>query len=396
MILVFSRLNPLLKPATLRLCCAVCLSCTLLLLTSCEEEKLKIEELEQEVTLLKSSLRDLKDRVQGESERTDNFTHRIETTEQQSKDALEQASNAIIQQADRFKRVEEGMSQVAKSLQKRESLAYLNVGTAGHAPIRTGHGTFLVQLDKLEPDLGGGSVAHIQIGNSLGLTVQQFDLKGDFGSRSPELRPGEKYDMFSQRLDDWQKTLTPFEVAINTELQPNRWTKASFKLPAAPNKSPIELLRLSMSIKRAYLSEKEKLSEFTISSIDSKAALMLKSPYGSFLLTIDSSERQAGGMLINARIGNPLGYSITQSELDGWFGPAPPTQTPGESPQNFSIRVGVWNSSLKPFRIPISTRLKPMLWTPVQFLMPADESHLKHIRIKFKVQRVSLSQERSR
>jgi len=372
------------------------MSGALLLLTACEEEAEKIEELEKEVALLKNSLRDLKDRVHDESERTDNFAQRIETTEQQSKDAIEQASNAVMQQADRFKRVEKGMAQIVKTQQQRESLAYLNVGAEGHAPIRTGHGTFLVRLDKLVPIPGGGSRAHVQIGNSLGLTVQQFDLRGDFGSRAPELKPLEKYEIFSQRLDDWQKTLTPFEVTINTELQPNRWTKIAFNLQATSNESAIKLLRLSMSIKRAYLSEKKELSEFAFTSIDSKAALMMKSPYGSFLLTIDSAKRQDGGMLIHARIGNPLGYTITLAELEGWFGSNPPTQTPSETPQDFALRFNIWNESLKPFKIPITTRLKPMLWTPVDFIMPADESHLKHIRLKFNVQRVSLSQERIR
>lgn len=367
-----------------------------MLLTACEEEAEKIEELEKEVSLLKSSLRDLKDRVQGESERTDNFTQRIETTEQQSKDAIEQASNAVMQQADRFKRVERGMAQIAKTQQKNESLAYLNVGRQGHAPIRTGHGTFLVQLKKLEPIPGGGSRAHIQIGNSLGLTVSQFDLKGDFGSRAPELMPGEKYEVFSQRLDDWQKTLTPFAVTINAELLPDRWTNTVFNLPETSNKIGTQLIRLSMTIKRAYLSEKRDLTEFAITSIDSKAALMLKSPYGSFLLAIDSAERQDGGMMVHARIGNPLGYTITLAELGGSYGPAPPTQIASETPQNFTIRFNLWNNNLKQFQIPITTRLKPMLWTPISFMLPADKSHLKHIRLKFNVQRVSLSQERIR
>ncbi|NOX99534.1 MAG: hypothetical protein GXP30_07380 [Verrucomicrobia bacterium] len=283
----------------------------MILLTACEEEQEKIEALETELSLIKNSVRDLKDRVQGESERTDNFTHRIETTEEQSRDALEQASNAVLQQGDRFKRVEEGIAQISKTQQKRESLAYLKVGGEGHAPIRTGHGTFLVRLEKLIPTPGGGSKVQILIGNLLGLTVQQFDLKGDFGSNSPELTPGEKYEVFSQRLDEWQKTLTPFVVTLDEELKPNRWTKATFDLPASTNKHAIELLRLSMSIKRAYLSEKKQLSEFAFTGIGSKAALMMKSPYGSFLLTLDDAERQEGGMLIHARIGNPLGYAIT-------------------------------------------------------------------------------------
>lgn len=371
------------------------ISCTLLL-TACEEEAAKIEELEKEVSLLKSSLRDLKDRVQGESERTDNFTHRIESSEQQSKDAIEQASNAILQQADRFKRVEKGMAQLSKIQQQNESLAFLNVGAPGHAPIRTAHGTFLVRLDKLEKIPGGGSRAHIQIGNTIGLTVQQFDIKGDFGSKAPVLNPNENYEVFSQRLDDWQKTLTPFEITINSELKPNSWTKTAFNLPSVPSESATELLRLSMIVKRAYLSEKKELSEYAFTSIDTNAALMMKSPYGSFLLAIDSAERQEGGMLIHARIGNPLGYTIAGAELEGLFGPAPPTQLASESPQDFALRFNLWNEKLQPFKIPINTRLKPMLWTAVNFLMPADESHLKHIRLKFNVQRVSLSQERLR
>jgi hypothetical protein len=367
-----------------------------LLFGSCKEEDHKIEELEKEISLLESSLRDLRDRVQSESERTDNFTQRIETAEQQSKDALEQASNAMLQQGDRFKRVENGMAQIAKIQQQRESLAYLEIGSKGHAPIRTGHGTFLARLDKLESNPGGGFRAHLQIGNALGLTVQEFDLKGDFGSQAPQLKPGEDYEIFSQRLDDWQKTLTPFDVSIDTELQPNEWTKINLDLPPATSGSPVELLRLSMTVKRAYLNEKEKLSEFAITNIDSTSATMLKSPYGSFLLTFDQADRQDGGMLVYARIGNPLGYTVTQSELTGWFGPAPPTRVENETDQGFALRFNAWNENLKPFKIPISERLKPNLWTPVSFVMPADESHLRHIRLKFDVQRVSLSQERIR
>ncbi len=366
------------------------------LLSSCEEEARKIEKLEKEVSVLEDKLRDLKDRVQSESERTDNFTHRIETAEQQSKDALEQASTAMLQQGDRFQRMEKGMARIAKIQQERESLAYLKIGSRGHAPIRTGHGTFLARLDSLEPIPGGGFRAHLQIGNAFGLTVQQFDLKGDFGSQAPQLEPGENYEVFSQRLDDWQKTLTPFEVTIGTELQPNEWTEVDLELPAAANGVPVELLRLSMTIKRAYLNEKKKLSEFAITSVDSKSATLMKSPYGSFLLTFDQAERQDGGMMVYARIGNPLGYTIAQSELSGWFGPAPPTRLENETNQAFALRFNAWNDKLEPFEIPINERLKPNLWTPVRFLMPGDESHLRHIRLKFEVQRVSLSQERVR
>ena len=373
----------------------ICLTCALLLI-ACEEEEEKIAALEQEISLLKSSHRDLKDRVQGESERTDNFTQRIETAEQQSKNAIEQSSNAVVQQADRFKRVEKGIAQVAKTQQQRESFAYLVIGNQGHMPIRTRHGTFLVRLEKLQPVPGGGSRAQLQIGNSLGLTVQQFDLKGDFGSPAPELIPGEKYEVFSQRLDDWQKTLTPFTVTIDAELQPDSWTKTAFNLPRASNEAAIQLIRLSMVIKRAYLSEKKELSEYAITTIDSKKALMMKSQYGSFLLAIDSHERQDGGMLIHGRIGNPLGYTIAQSELEGLFGPSPPIRTAGEAMDTYAIRFKLWNEKLQPFKIPITTRLKPMLWTPINFIMPADESHLKHIRLKFNVKSVSLSQERIR
>lgn len=368
----------------------------LLLLTSCEEESEKIDALEKEISLLKSSLRELKDKVQSESERTDNFTHRIETAELQSNDAKEQAATAVLQQGDRFKRVEKGMAQIAKSQQQRESMAYLKVGGSGHAPIRTTHGTFLVRLDELETLPDGTYRAHIQIGNTIGLTAQQFDLKGDFGANAPQLAPGEEYEVFSQRLDDWQKTLTPFQVTINTEIKPYRWTKVSFNLPKSTYPSVIELLRLSMSIKRAYLSEKKELSEFAATSIDSKSALLLKSTYGSFLMSIDRADRQDGGMLVHARIGNPLAYTISQSELSGWYGTKPPTQMPDETAQSFSTRFNLWNKSLKPFKVPITTRLKPMLWTPVTFILPADESHLKHIRIKFNINRVSLSQERIR
>lgn len=367
-----------------------------LLLSACKEETRKIEELEKEITLLKSDLRDLKDRVQGESERTDNFTQRIETAEQQSKDALEQASNAVLQQGDRFKRMEKGMAQIVNIQQQRESLAYLKIESKGHAPIRTGHGTFLARLDKLESIPGGGFRAHLQIGNAIGLTVQQFDLKGDIGTLAPELEPGEDYETFSKRLDDWQKTLTPFAVSIDTELPPNEWTKINLDLPAAASESPVQLLRLSMDIKRAYLNEKKELSEFAITSIDSKSAIMMKSPYGSFLLTFDQTERQDGGMLVYARVGNPLGFTITQSELTGWFGSAPPTRLESETDQDFALRFNAWNENLKPFKIPVNERLKPNLWTPVSFVMPADESHLRHLRLKFDVQRVSLSQERIR
>ncbi len=368
----------------------------LFLLTSCEEKAEKIAALEKEISLLKSSLRDLKDRVQSESERTDNFSHRIETTELQSSDAKEQASNAVLQQGERFKRVEKDMAQIAKSQQQRESMAYLKMGGSGHTPIRTAHGTFLVRLDEVETLADGTYRAHIQIGNTIGLTAQQFDLKGDFGANAPQLAPGEEYEVFSQRLDDWQKMLTPFQVTLNTEIKPYRWTKASFNLPKSTAPSAIELLRLSMSIKRAYLSEKKELSEFAATSIDSRSALMLKSPYGSFLMSIDRADRQEGGMLVHARIGNPLGYAISQSELSGWYGSKPPTQMPDETAQSFSLRFNLWNKSLKPFKVPIATKLKPMLWTPVSFILPADESHLKHIRIKFNINRVSLSQERRR
>lgn len=378
----------------LRLCTATCIACSLIFLTACEEEQEKIETLETEVALLKNSLRDLKDRIQGESERTDNFNHRIETTEQQSKDALDQASNAILQQATRFKRMEEGVAQIAKIQQKRESQAYLKIGQEGHTPIRTTHGTFLIRVGKLDPIPDGGSLVHLVIGNSLGLTVQQFVLKGDFGGPAPKLEPGEKYEFFSQRLDDWQKTLTPFEVTINTELKPDRWTKATFNLPIANNKSSIELLRLSMSINKALLNEKDQFSDYSITSINSKNATMLKSQYGSFLLAIDNFERQEGGVLIYARIANPIGYTIARSELEGWFGPNPPTRIASESTQDFVDRFKIWNDNLKPFKIPISTRLKPDLWTPISFVMPADESHLNYIRLKFNVQGVAMSQER--
>lgn len=375
---------------------ALLIACSCFFLTTCEEKTEKIKALEKETSLLKSSLRDLKDRVQSESERTDDFTHRIETTEQQSVDALAQASNAVVKQGDRFKRMEKGMAQIAKSLQQRESMAYLKIGNPGHLAIRTGHGTFLVILSKVEAIPGGGTRTTIKIGNPLGLTVSQFDLKGDFGANTPELKPSEPYEMFSQRLDDWQKKLTPFQSTFVQELKPKTWTDISLDLPIANSAVPLDLIRLTMTIKQAFLGEKQDLSKFTVTRIDSKAAILLKSPYGSFLLAVDSYERHEQGMLVRARIGNPLAYTIASSELSGWYGSAPPTRVASESASDYSLRFTTWSHNLKPFKAPILTRIKPQSWTPITFILPADESHLKHLRMLFKISRISLSQELTR
>ncbi|MCF6314590.1 MAG: hypothetical protein L3J39_19235 [Verrucomicrobiales bacterium] len=375
---------------------ALLILCSCLFLSACEEEAEKIKELEKEVTLLQSSLRDLKDRIQSESERTDDFTHRIETTEQQSTDALEQASNAVVKQGDRFKRMEKGMAQISKAQQQRESMAYLKVGNLGHLAIRTGHGTFLVILSKVAPIPGGGTRATLKIGNPLGLTVSQFDLKGDFGANAPELKPNEPYEIFSQRLDNWQKELTPFQNTFTQELKPKTWSELTLDLPIANSDAPLKLIRLTMTIKQAFLGEKQDLTKFTITRIDSKAAILLKSPYGAFLLAIDSYERHEHGMLVRARIGNPLAYTIAASELSGWYGTDPPTRLPSESSSDYSLRFTTWNHNLKPFKAPILTRIKPQLWTPITFILPADESHLKHLRMEFKISRISLSQERTR
>jgi len=367
---------------------------SVVVLSSCERGTPKIvlesriEELQQEVEMLKRKAEDSQDYTDAASTE---FKDRLAATEQKSQEALDQAAAAINQQKTRFERLENSVSSVLRIKEESETMAYLSPDKEGHRTIQTGHGPFLVRLLGIERDpLQSRFVAKLSIGNPNGLLIQEFTLKGDFGSKAPELKPAEPYSEFSERLDAWQQTLTPFQEAFVVDLPSNAWTPVDLPLNAS-GEAALQLMRFTMVIRRAHLEGEAGESEYSVINADSQGASLIKTDYGPFLARVDRMETEGSSTRIHLTIGNPFGFVVNEAFLKGEFGPAAPRKMDSEPTEMFRRRLEVWSRQMAPFEGMMSGSIAPLRWSQTSFSVPTnDRTLIKYIRCKMNVVNITL------
>jgi hypothetical protein len=344
------------------------------------EDKLKVIEKRAETAMLtaESGGQDLKQRV--------------ESVEQKSSEAIAQTSSFAEEANSRFQRIEQSISNVMRIKEESEAVAYLEPEAPGHRTLQTEHGTFLVRIESIERDLvGGGYRAELNIGNPMGLELQEFRLKGDFGLPAPKLNPGEAYGDYSKRLDEWQKTMTPFDEGLVGSIQPNAWTRVSLPLRAASNPEQLKLIRVAMVVSRAQLANQEGPGDFSVINADSDGAGLVKTDYGPLLMTVADMTPEGAGTRVRVRVGNPFGFVINEAILTGQFGPSPPRKMETEANELYRKRLELWSEQMLPLEAKFTGTIAPLRWSEATFLVPtADQSRIKYLRLKMQVTNITL------
>ncbi|NNE90841.1 MAG: hypothetical protein HKN23_04270 [Verrucomicrobiales bacterium] len=374
---------------------AIFLGAVLCFSVSCKDQELerRVEMLEAELKTVKSSTQD---RIDQSSSKSDDINRRMELSEQKITEAQAQVSTVVTQHETRFQRLEKSISDLVRMQEQREKQAYLRPGIAENIALQTELGSFLVRLVDIKPALGsGGSVARINLGNPSNIAIQEFTLKGDFGGGAPVLKPGEQYTEYSKRLDEWQKGLTPFEQTLVKEITPNSWT--TIELPiSATGENPVQLIRFTMTVKRAQLAvneSNESNDKFSVFYLDAQGASVLKTDYGGFLISPlpRSPEPDGIGRNIFVKVGNPTGFTVKGSKLIGQYGPKPPSRLPGEQDEMFSQRISNWKKELRDFEADLVGIINETRWSEVSFYIPESElSRMQFFRVQLKLENVSL------
>lgn len=349
--------------------------CAVFILSGCVDKK-RVDKLDSEIRSLKSDTRDeidaLRDRL----------------------DAYESNADGSPNE-ERFVELENRITRLLEKNDDRSKMAYLSSNnTNGHATIQTDHGAMLVRLEGIDLNVGGqGFNVHLSIGNPTGVSIQQFLLKGDYGSGVPVLSPGQNYSLYNKQIDSWQKTLTPFEVLVTKPLKPMAWTQVDVILDAR-SRDDLDLMRFGMVIQNAHL---EGINVAGGSgdthahiSIDSNSAGVLKTDYGAFLIVARDSQSAGVGTRVKIDIGNPYGFAINQCRLVGDFGQPLPKRKVGETQAKFLNRLDEWTASLKPFSAQIDSKVSSFRWNEASILIPGPPSEVKFLRAQLRIENVTL------
>lgn len=316
---------------------------------------------------------------------------RIEAAEQKSAEALGQTNTMVTEQNARFQRIEQSLNNVIRMKEESEAVAYLEPSSPGHRTLKTEHGTFLVRIEGIQQDIvAGGYRVELNIGNPMGLEVQEYRLKGDFGKPAPKLQPGEAYGDFSKRLDEWQKTMTPFEEGLLDPILPNAWSRVSIllKTPAQEN---LQLIRVAMVVSRAKLANQEGEGEYSVVNADSDGAGLVKTEYGPLLMHVTGMDPEGAGTRVKVMVGNPFGFVINEAILTGQFGPAPPRRMETENVELFRKRLELWSSQMTDLKTTFTGSIAPLRWSEASFLVPsADKERIKYLRLKMQVTNITL------
>lgn len=350
------------------------------LLSGCNKEaEERLDKLEAEIRAIRSDTRDevatIQDRVEAAELKLGNSTE---------KDNL----------VKRLDEIDSNLRQLRQNMGSTDKRAYLRPHLNGHTPLPTDHGTFLVRIEGMDLNLQtGGYDVHLNIGNPFALAVQQFSLKGDFGGGVPELAEGEEISLFNKKIEEWQKTLTPFEATIAKTLKPYTWTPFDLQLPA-DTRDQLELIRFTMSVENAHLDKRSAggagSNEFAHLNVNSKAASVIKTDYGAFLLLIKEATKDKNGTRLNIEIGNPYGFSISQCRIIGDFGKEIPQRTEGEDQQTFANRLQTWSDSLQPFEAAVTSKLSAFRWNRASIVIPGSLEDVEFLRCQLRVEIVTL------
>lgn len=359
-----------------------------LLLSGCGDDG-RVAGLEKKIALVEDSNRKHADAAELATELAqkdrDQLMQRLEQAELQSRTAMEQAGNVITEQANRFAQLEESFVVLARRREMLESVAYLPLGFENHATLGTAHGTFLVRIDKLHAATAPatGQVVTLNIGNPLGLTVNEFTLRGHYGAPMPESAIGESEVEQRQRLEAWERGITPFQHLFVESLRPGEWTQIELPLPNATS-SDVRMLRFVMLVDRAFLENQTGHGELAVLSALEAGTAIATTPYGAFLISSSSTATEGSGTRVNLAIGNPFILTVKKARMRGEFGPTPPKRQAGESLPVYADRLQDWQIRLQPFEAVIDTQILPGRWNDASILMPTTTlNDLGYIRFTF-------------
>lgn len=297
---------------------------------------------------------------------------------------------------DRIGLIEDSMSEAISDKSSESKVVYLRPLMQGHAPLHTDHGTFLVRIEGMDinPEKDSGFTVHLNIGNPHALAIQQFTLKGDHGGGTPELLEDDDYSPDNPAIKAWQKTLKPFEYRVSKTLEPFSWTPFDIVLDAE-SREELELIRFEMIIENAQLNRPDSMtgdtsSQYSHVSVDSKAASVLKTDYGAFLIVVKNATEDENGTLLDIEIGNPYGFTINQCRLLGEFGIESPKREDSASNDEYSQNMQTWSASLRPFESLISEKISNFRWNKAKIRVPAPADQVKFLRCQLRVEDVTL------
>lgn len=297
----------------------------------------------------------------------------------------------------RLDRLESRFTELLTKYDDRGDMAYLRANAQGSAIMQTDHGPMMVRLEGIDLNVGGqGFTLQLDIGNPSGVAISQFLLKGDYGAGTPVLPEGQSYSIFNPQIDEWLRTLKPFEVRVNKRLAPMSWTPVDIVLNAS-SRDDFELIRFTMLPEVTEIEGIEAMgggssNSFTHISADSRSAAVLKTDYGAFLIAVNKAETKGIGTRLEIQIGNPYGFEINQCRLVGDFGTSIPRRKVGEQSAKFQARLREWTESVKPFNAQITSKIAALQWSQATIIIPGSVDEVKTLRAQLRIENVTLPQ----
>lgn len=349
------------------------------LLSSCDNE------LQERVDRLEAELRGIRSDTRDEVNTLKNRVIAAETTVGVSGDGLSIT--------DRIAALEAATGPTGGPANNK--VVYLRPNLQGHSPVETDHGVFLVRMEGIDLNNKTGTfIVHLNIGNPHAVAIQQFVLKGDHGGGTPELDEDEEYSLTNPKIREWQKTLKPFQFRVSKTLEPFAWTPFDIEL-AAESREELEMIRFSLLIENARLNRRSadgssSDQDFSHIRVGSKAASVLKTEYGAFLVSVKKTEKTEVGTRVHLEIGNPYGFTINQCRLVGDYGPEIPAREDSASPEEFAAKMKEWSAQLKPFESMISSKVANFRWNKTTILVPSTSGEVGFLRCQLRVEDVTL------
>jgi len=293
--------------------------------------------------------------------------------------------------SDRLGSLERSIDAVRPLGSRGNQIVYLRAGMTGHTLLHTDHGTFLVRIEGLDINIErGGYDAHLSIGNPYGFSVNQFTLHGSHGSGTPELAEGEEYSLANPKIRAWQESLTPFEFRVTKPLAPLTWTTFDVEMKA-DSRDQLEVISFVMLIENADVTTDGMTGGQSESSVahlkvGSKAASVMRTEYGAFLVNFVSVEKSDAGTRIKLDIGNPYGFIIEEARLSGEYGRAVPSREASTTTAEYRQRMTEWTAQLQPFEAAVSDKLFGLRKTRTTILIPAPEEEIQFLRCRLNIE----------
>lgn len=155
------------------------------------------------------------------------------------------------------------------------------------------------------------------------------------------------------------------------------------------------MIRFSLLIENARLNRRSadgstSDQDFAHIKVGSKAASVLKTEYGAFLVSVKKTEKTEVGTRVHLEIGNPYGFTINQCRLVGDYGPQIPAREDSPTPEEFARRMKEWGAALEPFESMISSKVANFRWNRTTILVPSTTGEVGFLRCQLRVEDVTL------